>query len=627
MKNAFARLSAAALLSFAGAVSGQVEVLTPQQLSAYQQRLPDAIDAASSDAMKAHLQSLRGAEGIAVANAVRVATDAPAASAIVHYPVPAISPVMRLPDAYPVDGRVGGTVGIILAQEEYEPASFVLYALKDLDRVTLSVGELKSDDGTVFSADALDLKVVKVWYQGGNGWFSYFTDVGLTLVPELLLKDESLVRVDTKEPANYARTKAGETWISAPLKLDAGFDHYAPGFADADTLQPVSLVRGQFKQFFLTAHATRQTKPGLYRGTIEVTAPGQPAEKIKVAVRVLPFELPLPKSGWDLQRDFVVTLMGAWPRVGADHPAFMPTLRNLRAHNLLHLGPNAGPGTPAREAEVLVRAMKEAGFQTRPIINGNLPWAGTHDGKPYTFDELMTFRRSALAWREFYLKHFGHTEAAISLGDEQQAPWVMKARAAWRIVNEAGLMTNLAGHGHIFQKAGYTMDIHPTAGTPADAAKARIWHEVGPGYVGFYASQHNGAENPAFVRRQHGLLGYLSGFDMVNNYEFAYGPWNDRAIELYKPMVLAYPTSKGLVDTLAWEGFREGIDDIRYATKLRQLAQEAVDSKNLDRIYAGRQARQWLTVMDGTTVDLNAVRLEMIQKITRLIELAEKQTP
>ena len=37
---------------------------------------------------------------------------------------------------------------------------------------------------------------VLVWYQNGNAWNSYFADPGLTLVPELLVHDENLIRVD-----------------------------------------------------------------------------------------------------------------------------------------------------------------------------------------------------------------------------------------------------------------------------------------------------------------------------------------------------------------------------------------------------------------------------------------------
>ena len=27
---------------------------------------------------------------------------------------------------------------------------------------------------------------------------------------------------------------------------------------------------------------------------------------------------------------------------------------------------------------------------------------------------------------------------------------------------------------------------------------------------------------------------------------------------------MAYPTVDGMIDTIAWEGFREGVDDVRY---------------------------------------------------------------
>ena len=102
---------------------------------------------------------------------------------------------------------------------------------------------------------------------------------------------------------------------------------------------------------------------------------------------------------------------------------------------------------------------------------------------------------------------------------------------------------------------------------------------------------------------------------------FAYGPWNDQDTFLYKPMVLAYPISNGLVDTLAWEGFREGIDDMRYATRMLQLAHAAAASNDLDRIYAGRKVLMWLSLMDGDKADLDQVRLEMINWILELTKL------
>lgn len=75
------------------------------------------------------------------------------------------------------------------------------------------------------------------------------------------------------------------------------------------------------------------------------------------------------------------------------------------------------------------------------------------------------------------------------------------------------------------------------------------------------------------------------------------------------------------MDTLEWDGFRAGIDDIRYATKLRQLADEAIASGNLDRVYAGKKVRQWFAQMNGADVDLNTARLEMIDKIEQLQQM------
>ena len=178
------------------------------------------------------------------ANAARVKAELAAAgqadAKIAFYAVPAMSDVMRIPDVYPFDGKLGGEVRATLAQGEFESASFELFAFEDMDKVELKLSDLKGPGGTL----AADLRVVKTWFQNGNGWVSYFDDVGLKLTPELLLHDENLIDVDLEHAANYARVmkdgKATKVWISAPKGLDANaFDPYDPGFRDADVIQPV----------------------------------------------------------------------------------------------------------------------------------------------------------------------------------------------------------------------------------------------------------------------------------------------------------------------------------------------------------------------------------------------------
>ena len=248
--------------------------------------------------------------------AARVAADfkGRADAVVVHYDVPPVGGVQRLPDAYPEDGTAGGTIRIVMAKDEYEPGSFLLYANKDLGKAQLEIGEFKDETGDVFPKEDLDLKVVKVWYQNENAWYSYFGDTGAKLVPEMLLNDEDLIRVDTAKKANYARItekdgKVHEQWINPPRQLDRSFwdchrggnafSPMKPSFADADTLQPVTLRKGEFKQFFLTAHARKETKPGVYRGEIKIKSKskGEGEQRIgviPVSIRVMDFVLPKP---------------------------------------------------------------------------------------------------------------------------------------------------------------------------------------------------------------------------------------------------------------------------------------------------------------------------------------------
>ena len=47
-------------------------------------------------------------------------------------------------------------------------------------------------------------------------------------------------------------------------------------------------------------------------------------------------------------------------------------------------------------------------------------------------------------------------------------------------------------------------------------------------------------------------------------------------------------TVKSLIAPVQWEGFREGVDDVRYVTTLEKAIEETADAE------AAREARQWL---------------------------------
>ena len=134
---------------------------------------------------------------------------------------------------------------------EYESASFVLLATKKTT-VTFDTTDLRNGGETI-PKNALDLKLVKVWYQAGVG----ITDLNNPiLTPELLINDDDLVKLNHSQKRNYVRNMANPQ--------------------DAPNLLPVRLEPNQPRQFWLTVHVPEDTKPGEYSGQIVIHAERPP---------------------------------------------------------------------------------------------------------------------------------------------------------------------------------------------------------------------------------------------------------------------------------------------------------------------------------------------------------------
>ena len=559
------------------------------------------------------------------ANAARVRAalgEAGKTAAVTYFAVPAMSDVMRLADAYPADGRLGGEVRAILSRGEFESASFELFSFEDRENVELKVSPLVC--GT--SKLEADLRVVKVWLQNGNAWVSYFDDAGLKLVPELLLHDENLIEVDLAKGANYARVlkdgKPTKVWISAPKELEAGaFDPYDPGFRDAEMLQPVRLERNAFKQFFLTFHAAKDQQPGVYRGSVAVTSQGRKLAEIPVAARVLPFDLPLPRCYRNEERPFYYSCMGAMPdkellviKCGNDRArgerAFRNWMQSLYDHSVFH-----APSIEAKRGnQDVIPLLREIGFPLDMVWGDSMaPWFGLNFGGRLSFSQLMEHKAAAKACRAYYDKWLPGCEIWCGHGDEQGPGFVTAHREMFPFYSELGIKLGCAGHEALMYKGGYAYGYYPMGGLPDALEKARPWHEINDKPVGFYASQHTGSENPQFARMQHGLLSYLSGLSFAFNYFFATDGWNDRADELYKPMVIAYANGDGLMETIQYAGFREGCDDIRYATLVKGLCRQAREKGSTRAKVTAEKALHFLALLDHDKMDLNAVRSELIE--------------
>ena len=77
----------------------------------------------------------------------------------------------------------------------------------------------------------------------------------------------------------------------------------------------------------------------------------------------------------------------------------------------------------------------------------------------------------------------------------------------------------------------------------------------------------------------------------------------------------------GVIDTLSWEGFREGLDDIRYASTLILAAKTAEKSSNPAKRKKATEAIAFLDKLDAKNCDLSWMRLKIIRLIIELSDV------
>lgn len=573
-------------------------------------------------------------------NAAKVAADLKKApkqwqkAPVLYYAVEAMSDIKRLPDLYPVDGRLAAPLDIVAAKGEFEPASFVVYPQKNVDKFELRVSDLKGKGGKI-PASAIDLKLVKIWYQCGAGWFGFMADpLGRTLTPELLVNDENIIWVDTSTQDNYARYSNHDgsfnyEWISADFMV-TDYKHSnmvrISLLKDADKLQPVVLNKNEFKQFMVTIQVPKNIPGGIYTGAIDMIADGKKIGTIPLQAGVLNFELPDARTNYDINKPYHLCFDGTW-----DAQKTPRIVQNLVNHNAKTIAGFPKPDPQNEEQFVKdIELAKKYGVALRPLFGGPSVgmkvWSNTpNQAQKAQLEQLQQKLNAAAAMVK---KHLGHTDVYCYGADEGSYETVKAERFAWRAAHAAGLKVYVSGHHH--ERMLFALDYMrlPRQATPKRAAMVAKYHAAHPnGMAAWYADPHSGPENPDYFRRIHGLDAYYYNYDVAYNYTWYRNDWNDFAVAYepnYRGIIIVYAISDRVLDTLAWEGVREGIDDIRYATKLKQLAYEAEKSANVDVLHLGRRALAYLAYWD-IRENPDTFRMECVNYIIQLEKALKKE--
>lgn len=552
------------------------------------------------------------------------------------YVVPPISSVKRLPDTLPSDGKLSDQLYVVAAKGELEPVSFVIVPFEDFAKVKVNASALKGKNGSI-PAENVDIKVVKCWYQGGTAWHSYFADsAGRAKIPELLLNDENLIRVDDDTQENYLRidypSGSQYRWVSFPENIRGNlsfFNHVTEPVADAKTLQPIRLEAGSAKQLWITIKVPEDAEAGYYSGTIDLEANGKKLGVMNLNVRALPFSLPVAKTYYDLNQDFYTSLYAATSSKsfaavsGGDTKSadakVLAEYQNMQKHNVF--SPLVGTSNAGRRQ---LELMKEADLRTDPIFgavsvyNWEVLYRYLVKGKEIPPAIWQAYEKAQDDQIALLKEVLGHANA-YGIGYDEPGRSVLEAeQKLFESLHRKGLGVYSTAKDKHLQYAGFNEDIANYSGS-FKSASAKKWHVMGA-KIFSYASPHAGPENPDLIRRTHGLGLYKSDYDGTCNYkyyELSGCVWNDFDNGSYR-ICFIYPTKTGVIDTLHWEGFREGIDDIRYATLLRQLAEKAIATGGVERRYASKKALQYLALLDENKADLTEARLEMINHILKI---------
>ena len=530
-----------------------------------------------------------------------------------------------LPDTVLLPGRLSDAMTIRACPGEYEPASFVVQAFAALESMRVEAGDLTGPEGTIGAA-AVDVKVVKCWYQEEPG-------AGRVLLPELLLNDEDLVRNDHAGKISLVKFNlpSGLKHLSAddpewPKPVDRKTQSPVWVANDSDALLPVEILGGENKQFWVTVQVPDSARPGDYAGKLRLSAAGEALGEVGLRLTVLPVKLAAPYY------EASVFVHGGENTIEKRYRA---ELKDQVAHGItapMHLFDDvAKAGDHLSQLERTLEIRKQLGVPAGILIgNYHVVYGGLAGGKSHkglTRIEITDGQRTAFIekLRKYLaiMRSYGIKDVYFHLADERDAKELEAWLPVFKVVHEAGgKVITCMQIGNSFEMVGGITDVF-FCENGISRREADKWHSKGSKIWPIWNPQ-GGLENADLNRRNHGLLVWKSRCDGVTEYLYsmeqawleAASPAASAAGDGVHSMV--YRTTDGVIDTIQWEGYREGVDDVRYVTTLQQAIEKAKSSADKARVAIATEAERYLDRVDVHYGNLDEIRTRMVEFILAL---------
>ena len=436
------------------------------------------------------------------------------------------------PRTVPGRTQIGADLAAFCSRGEYEPVTFSVHALRDLQAIQVTVGDLRSDAGRVIRRSDLDVRSVRCWRR----------------------------RVWKNPPVSQYEIRP---WFLE--KRDA-----------------LDVPAGRSQRFWITVRVPENAKAGTYRGQISVHEAAGGVTKLSLAIEVLPITLKAPPTRHGM---YYHMFDESTPRPHAPYSAdyLAKEVVNMREHGMNTVAVMLYPATPGRveDGQVKYDLDPVAPFVRSCLASGLGPgiWNLTVDEFLPAYKGPKSLGANIRGFVDSFRAR-GWPAPVVSFGDESDATDHFQTVRSLGLIKgavpEATTITTIVfpKNSEMFEPhldiRAFSSYLDQGGADRTRRAGRQLWMYSGP------------SEGPRKANRFYrGLWAAALGLDGVLDWVYFTVKAHDRLYDdlagpgrpNHRGWVL--PSKGGPIPTLSWEATREGIDDGKYFHTLERLIEEA----------------------------------------------------
>jgi PKD repeat protein len=551
------------------------------------------------------------------------------------YPVLLINETRIFPNVDTNLPPQGLNISINATRGEYEPASFVIKANGAISDLALTTNDMSDGSGHTIPKENIKIQTLKVWYQANNGTSIADYDhetMAPFLVPELLLNNDSIVRVNITAQTNelWIKNSTFEGYFHIDNQSIDQFPADAQVYDNTTALgfpQPFALTTNENRQIWITTYIPQSQTTGTYTGKIWINSSTTNPVAMNFSVKVLPFTLAnatlqhgLFYMGEVTNPDPTNNINSATSRHSGNKTQanYLADLVNMKDHGVMY------PVIYQYWADTTTNAATHTNFETALSLISS---SGIAKDKLYLTQGFLTEGGSAITQDPTELSILGtNVQELLSelnsnginnfyvLGEDEPL-------AATQLLEIPSHQTIISNGAYTFSDGWPQGTLHGLDTLTNYLNESLISAYWDPGYntterdywqskgkkIYVYDYPQAGVENPEIYRQHYGLELWVSGWDGMINfaYQYKYGNniWNDFDAPTtdFREQSFTYPATDHPINTIQWEGLREGINDARYADTLSNITGNKTEATTI--INNGIAANQDMSVIRTTLSD------------------------